>query len=223
MLGAKPAHQQQANFLDKLPQAVIRNGRVIPVREDVANMLNPAKNDLEVMIDSLDLSSAVIGPLTTRMGMGMGITTMMTLLTLTAMTLILPAQPEFVIIPLDTLPKTDKSDFLCLWSQMAMVNTPVDDLLNTVQRNHAGPRMPSAPRGSNVSPRTSTARSSAEKTSSEGQQIATLQVKREDGSKVYIIRLRCVSGPRVCVCCHLPSNSLRGWTSFRPFRVTVCC
>jgi hypothetical protein len=46
--GAKPAHQTPANFLDKLPQAVIRNGKIIPVREDVANMLQPPRSGLEV-------------------------------------------------------------------------------------------------------------------------------------------------------------------------------
>jgi hypothetical protein len=75
-----------------------------------------------------------------------------------------------------------------------MVNTPMDDLLNTAQRKHAGPRIPSGPRSGSVSPRTAGSRLSSGHTSPSGQQITTLQVKREDGSKVYIIRLRCV-GP----------------------------
>ncbi len=80
---------------------------------------------------------------------------------------------------------------------MAMVNTPMDDLLNTAQRKHPGPRIPSGPRSGSVSPRNAGSRLPSGHASPSSQQITTLQVKREDGSKVYIIRLTCVgSNPK---------------------------
>merc|ERR550532_2288399 len=110
--GVKPAHQAPSQFLNKLPQAVIRNGKVIPIREDVAAMLQPPKSNLE----------------------------------------------------------------------MAMVNTPVDELLNTAQRQHAGPRLPIPAGGATAA---SSSRSSAQGSNPSSEQITTLQVKREDGGQVY--------------------------------------
>ena len=70
-----------------------------------------------------------------------------------------------------------------------MVNTPVGDLLSTAQRNHAGPRLP----GPSTTGAAQARIGMASNPSSE--QITTLQVKREDGAFVYIIKLRCAAPP----------------------------
>jgi len=114
--GGPSGPQGAQQFLDKLPEVVIKNGKVIPIQAEVAALLKPPRSEYE----------------------------------------------------------------------MAFVNTPVDDLLNTAQRNHAGPRLPSlSPTGES-----STAGRSAMQHTGLAEQITTLQVKREDGGQVYIIKLR---------------------------------
>mmetsp|Transcript_8124 Transcript_8124/g.20997 ORF Transcript_8124/g.20997 Transcript_8124/m.20997 type:complete len:623 (-) Transcript_8124:122-1990(-) len=111
--------QDAAKFLDKLPQAVIRNGKIIDVRSDIAAMLGAEKHEVE----------------------------------------------------------------------MAFVKTPVDELLTTMQRKHAGPSLP--PQAASAS--TSAAGHAGSEAGPAQAQITTLQVKREDGGQVYIVKLRYTS------------------------------
>lgn len=63
-----------------------------------------------------------------------------------------------------------------------LVSTPADALLSTLQRNHAGPRLPPPPsRGGDGSSRPSSAIR---------KEIATLQVKSEDGQQTFILKLQ---------------------------------
>lgn len=71
---------------------------------------------------------------------------------------------------------------------MAFVKTPVDELLTTMQRKHAGPSLP--PQAASAS--TSAAGHAGSEAGPAQAQITTLQVKREDGGQVYIVKLRCV-------------------------------
>jgi hypothetical protein len=70
---------------------------------------------------------------------------------------------------------------------MAFVKTPVDELLSTVQRNHKGPALPAPQAGSVSASATGTAGGVSDPALA---QITTLQVKREDGGQVYIVKLR---------------------------------
>eukprot|EP00798_Chlamydomonas_sp_ICE-L_P014899 gene14899-20945_t len=107
--GADPVSKK--DFLSKLPQSVIRNGKVIDIRGGVASAMGvPAQ---------CDSSTAA------------------------------PTKPN-------------------------VVSTHMDNLLDTCQRNHVGPVLPASKSGEDTAVH----------------EITTLQVKSEDGSQMYILKLK---------------------------------
>ncbi|KXZ46755.1 hypothetical protein GPECTOR_41g720 [Gonium pectorale] len=135
---AEPMSREK--FLSRLPQAVIKNGKVIEVRGDIARMLG--------------------GPgSASRGGDGEG-----------------GAKAE-----------------------VALVSTPVDALLSTLQRNHVGPSLPPPSR--------------------EGQppatEVTTLQVKSVDGKQTYIMKMKyddTVAALRACINAHHAKSGHSGLT-----------
>ena len=92
-------------------------------------------------------------------------------------------------------PSGDKS------SAVALVSTPTDALLTTSQRNHMGPNlpppsrdMPTRPPIGSVGPEAAAssvaAGQPAQQRPSPQQEIATLQVKSEDGRQTFILKLQ---------------------------------
>ncbi|KAG2427986.1 hypothetical protein HXX76_011972 [Chlamydomonas incerta] len=109
--GGGPTPESRDKFLSRLPQAVIKNGKVIEIRSDIGKMMG--------------------GP-----GSGSG-------------------------------HEGSKGD-------VALVSTPVDALLSTMQRNHVGPSLP-PPSRDGVPPAT---------------EVTTLQVKSMDGKQTFILKFR---------------------------------
>jgi len=86
-------------------------------------------------------------------------------------------------------------------SMVALVSTPTDALLTTSQRNHKGPNLPPPSRDMSVRPPAGSAGpdvaaagtgplSQLPQQRSAQQEIATLQVKSEDGKQTFILKLQ---------------------------------
>lgn len=121
-------------FLERLPQAIIRNGKVMDIREEVGRMLG---------VPSVGAGTVV-----------------------------------------------------------ALVRTPVDALLSTIQRSHTGPVLPPASRSSG---------------SGGGRppvgEVTTLQVKSENGSETFLLKLQfddTVASLRQCIDAHRTGSGTSG-------------
>ncbi|GIL81416.1 hypothetical protein Vretimale_1036 [Volvox reticuliferus] len=120
--GSGPEPMSRDKFLSRLPQAVIKNGKVIEIRSDISKMLGTGPGD------------------------------------------------------------GGKAD-------IALISTPVDALLSTLQRNHLGPSLP--PPSRDGQPPTA--------------EVTTLQVKSVDGKQTYILKFKyddTIANLRTCLDAH---------------------